>query len=158
MHPDGSGGASRVPGWMVSALGAAGAVVVVLLVASQVVEPELGEGAPVDPAVEVVELGRSCAEARRLFDELSDFAAGHRSCTVDADCVSVVHPVGCATVISAPHVEAFEATRARIEALQHAEPVSCDLPVARCRRSHLPVCAAGQCSIRERPWTPTDDR
>ena len=150
--------AERVAGlkWLLSAGGAAGAVLGIFLLASQSVQERFEEGAPTDSAVEVVEVGGECAEARRLFDYLSEFAAANRSCTTNDDCAPVFHPVGCQTVVSAVHAAEFESVRSRIHDLQAVSEVPCELPMARCKRTYVPVCLEGSCSICNRPWSPTN--
>lgn len=145
--------ASAASRWSLPALG------FVFLSASIFLPERFDQGTSIENRVEVLDLGVHCAEARRLFDFASEFAATHRGCSTSADCRVVRHPIGCPTVVSEAHVEAFDLIKARIAERQAAAFGACSLSRARCARSHAPVCAQGECTIRERPraWTPEDD-
>lgn len=145
------------PRWIISAL-AAGLVLTGAILLLQTSMPKhLEEGTPPYGNVEFFDFKRHCDEAHRLFDYLDEFAAANRSCVSSEDCQTVPHPVGCSTVISVSYVAEYGAIRERVAQEQAATFGGCSLPIARCGRSYAPVCAGGECTIWQRPWSPAED-
>ena len=148
--------AERVAGlkWLLSAGGAAGAVLGIFLLASQSVPERFEAGAPTNKNAELVDLVGHCDEAFRQLELMGRFARTHRSCNAVEDCGVVSHPHGCRDVVSADHADEFELLKQRAFQLQGASLGGCEFPVALCAGSASPVCVHNECSISEPAWRP----
>ena len=72
-------------------------------------------------------------------------------CESDFDCVEVLHPIGCETVINVKNLHFFESKVAYIEQAKKRTDSTCGIPIAKCRSSEkLPTCNYGMCKFAYR--------
>ncbi len=86
-----------------------------------------------------------CKIAKYYFDDLysDEYRLG---CEIDSDCIEVLHPIGCETVIASKHRNVYDSKFEYIKNAKDRSDSTCSLPITKCRYGESSTtCDNGMC-------------
>ena len=125
-----------------------------IFVGLSIVIPEKGSF-PVEPSERIVQRPyiptNYCNLAIHISDQLDQELLGTmRSCSLDSDCISVIHPMACRITIAQEHKDKFDHFSALIRENEVKAGSRCG-PVYRCIKSYSSdsfVCVDNRCEVK----------